>query len=375
MAGFDPYLIWLDIPPHERPANYYRLLGLRPLENDPQTISASAERVITHVSRFQQTEHADACNQLLSELTAARDCLLDPVRKRAYDSGFSDTFPSGSPTSSSGTSGGEQPLAGPSAPAGGQAGERPISSPPQAPAALPSGGTGERQIAQSPPVPPSHVSPSPSGHATPNQHGPNQSSSPQPAGGEQPIRSEPPSNAPGEAIPPGVPTSVQPNRGQFGNAQSGNVQSGTIQYGQPYGRVPPGNAPETAAGQSSPAARPQEYPLQAPAGHPTNENPPSGQHHPPAGPPPVPPPASESAASQPAWAQGQRTGEIGTVTPGESSSPQPQQGTAGSRGHRSRQIRRAQRNQSAYLLVGIAMAMIVFFFGAVLLLAIYMGAQ
>jgi hypothetical protein len=32
MAGFDPYHVWLGIPPHEQPPNHYRLLGIAPLD-------------------------------------------------------------------------------------------------------------------------------------------------------------------------------------------------------------------------------------------------------------------------------------------------------------------------------------------------------
>ena len=134
---FDPYLIWLDISPHERPVNYYRLFGLRPLEIDPHIIAAAAQRVISHVSQFQNSPNAVACQQLLSELNAARMCLLDPLRKRAYDAGF--TSPGGP--------------------------ERALNSPPVpgAPTATPAWMTntqatrapraGERQIASSPPLP------------------------------------------------------------------------------------------------------------------------------------------------------------------------------------------------------------------------------
>ena len=36
---FDPYHVWLGIPPEEQPPSHYRLLGLRPLEADGDVIS------------------------------------------------------------------------------------------------------------------------------------------------------------------------------------------------------------------------------------------------------------------------------------------------------------------------------------------------
>lgn len=303
MTGFDPYLIWLDIPPHERPATYYRLLGLRPLENDPQVISAAADRVIAHVSRFQQTEHAAACSQLLAELNVARTCLLDPGRKQAYDSGFATGGAAAS------TAPVERPLPRPAPIPGGDsqsgpAQERQISETPQVPGAT----GGERQIAQSPAVP-SHNLPSPGGSSVPTSVSPTlpnpTPTSPAPlptAGGEQPL---PSSVMPAPAAVPQTPTGAPPD---INLAQ------------QPTAQVP------------------------------------------------------SSAPQPPAWAGGQRTGEVQTVIAGQGApaGASPEQVNT-SRTRRGRQLRRQQQNQSAYMLVGIAMALVVFFFGAVLLLAIYLG--
>lgn len=84
-AGFDPYRKWLGIPPEEQPPNYYRLLGIPPFESDPDVIVNAADRQMGHVRRFQAGRYAEICQRILNELAAARVCLLDPVRKRAYD--------------------------------------------------------------------------------------------------------------------------------------------------------------------------------------------------------------------------------------------------------------------------------------------------
>ena len=46
---FDPYHVWLGIPPAEQPASYYRLLGLRPFEPTPNVIDNAYQRSITHL--------------------------------------------------------------------------------------------------------------------------------------------------------------------------------------------------------------------------------------------------------------------------------------------------------------------------------------
>lgn len=82
---FDPYRKWLGIPPEEQPPNYYRLLGIPPFELDPDVIVNAADRQMGHVRRFQAGRYAEICQKVLNELATARVCLLDPVRKRAYD--------------------------------------------------------------------------------------------------------------------------------------------------------------------------------------------------------------------------------------------------------------------------------------------------
>ncbi|MGQ9505988.1 MAG: hypothetical protein ACUVQG_14130 [Thermogutta sp.] len=84
-AGFDPYRKWLGIPREEQPPNYYQLLGIAPFEWDPDVIVNAADRQMGHVRRFQAGRYAEMCQRILNELAAARVCLLDPVRKRAYD--------------------------------------------------------------------------------------------------------------------------------------------------------------------------------------------------------------------------------------------------------------------------------------------------
>lgn len=85
MADFDPYRIWLGIPPKEQPPNHYRLLGVGLFESDPDAISNAADRQMVHVRTFQSGKHSKLSQRLLNELAAARVCMLDPQKKVDYD--------------------------------------------------------------------------------------------------------------------------------------------------------------------------------------------------------------------------------------------------------------------------------------------------
>jgi len=84
-AKFDPYHRWLGIPAEERPANRYRLLGLKLFEDDRDVIESAADRQMAHLRTFQMGKHAEASQKLLNEVAAARVCLLNPDKKAAYD--------------------------------------------------------------------------------------------------------------------------------------------------------------------------------------------------------------------------------------------------------------------------------------------------
>ena len=82
---FDPYYVWLGIPPEEQPANYYRLLGLRLFENNGDVIDNAADRQMAHLRTYQGGKNGALTQQLLNEVAAARICLLDPKKRAAYD--------------------------------------------------------------------------------------------------------------------------------------------------------------------------------------------------------------------------------------------------------------------------------------------------
>jgi hypothetical protein len=82
---FDPYRKWLGIPPEEQPPDHYRLLGIAPLESDPDVIENAADRQMAHVRRYQSGRYSEHSQRVLNELSTAKICLLDPARKADYD--------------------------------------------------------------------------------------------------------------------------------------------------------------------------------------------------------------------------------------------------------------------------------------------------
>lgn len=83
--SFDPYYIWLGIPPKDQPANHYRLLGLQDLEENADVIDAAANRQTTYLHEMAAGPNRKESQELLNEIAAARRCLLNPESKKAYD--------------------------------------------------------------------------------------------------------------------------------------------------------------------------------------------------------------------------------------------------------------------------------------------------
>ena len=82
---FDPYYKWLGIPPDEQPPNHYRLLGVRPFEDDQDVMESAANRQLTHVRSYLDGRHAEVAQKILNELARAWASLLNPKMKAAYD--------------------------------------------------------------------------------------------------------------------------------------------------------------------------------------------------------------------------------------------------------------------------------------------------
>ncbi len=50
--AFDPYHIWLAIPPEDQPADHYRLLGVKAFETNPDVLESAADQRMSHVPLF-----------------------------------------------------------------------------------------------------------------------------------------------------------------------------------------------------------------------------------------------------------------------------------------------------------------------------------
>ena len=83
--SFDPYHKWLGIPPEEQPPHHYRLLAIKPLEEDPDVIVAAADARMAFLRTLQTGKRSIFSERLLGEVARARATLLDPEKKEAYD--------------------------------------------------------------------------------------------------------------------------------------------------------------------------------------------------------------------------------------------------------------------------------------------------
>lgn len=91
-SPFDPYYLWLGIPPEEQPPDHYRLLGIGRFESDPEVIEQAAERQLHFLGQMLNTAHRDAALRLQQEIKAARAVLLDPHQKSLYDAQLRDVL-------------------------------------------------------------------------------------------------------------------------------------------------------------------------------------------------------------------------------------------------------------------------------------------
>ncbi len=82
---FDPYFSWLDIPPRDHSPDHYALLGLQPFEPNALAIREAAQQRADRVRQHRTGEHAEVCQRILQDLSAAAECLLDAGKKSDYD--------------------------------------------------------------------------------------------------------------------------------------------------------------------------------------------------------------------------------------------------------------------------------------------------
>ncbi len=84
-SAFDPYHLWLSIPPDEQPPHHYRLLGIELFEHDLDVIEIAANRQTAFLRTVQVGEHAEQCRKLIDAIENARICLLNAKKKSIYD--------------------------------------------------------------------------------------------------------------------------------------------------------------------------------------------------------------------------------------------------------------------------------------------------
>lgn len=82
---FDPYRKWLGIPEDQRPPTHYQMLGISPDEHDSDVIEAAVVRQSAYVRNFQAGQLGEHAARILTEIAAARHCLLDAGRRAQYD--------------------------------------------------------------------------------------------------------------------------------------------------------------------------------------------------------------------------------------------------------------------------------------------------
>ena len=85
MRAFDPYHLWLGIPPKDQPPNHYRLLAIELFESDGDVIDAAANRQMVYLKQMSSGAESELSQRLLNEIAAARLCLLNPKAREEYD--------------------------------------------------------------------------------------------------------------------------------------------------------------------------------------------------------------------------------------------------------------------------------------------------
>ncbi|MFN0017703.1 MAG: LamG-like jellyroll fold domain-containing protein [Pirellulaceae bacterium] len=82
---FDPYYTWLGIPKEDQPADHYRLIGIRPFEDNADVITNVMDQRMQYLRSMQVGKRSALTQRLLNEISTAGGCLLDKDRKKVYD--------------------------------------------------------------------------------------------------------------------------------------------------------------------------------------------------------------------------------------------------------------------------------------------------
>ena len=85
LPRFDAYHKWLGIAPHEQPPHHYRLLRIELFESNTEVIEHAYNKEVAGLDTQDGDKHAELIEQLKNEFHDARKCLLNRVKKAAYD--------------------------------------------------------------------------------------------------------------------------------------------------------------------------------------------------------------------------------------------------------------------------------------------------
>src|SRR5215813_12291693 len=87
---------WFGLPANGWPPDHYRLLGLKPGENDLEVIEGRIQDRLDEVRRY-QVMHPALATEAMNRLAQAFCCLTDRAQKRAYDENVLGLKPKSSP--------------------------------------------------------------------------------------------------------------------------------------------------------------------------------------------------------------------------------------------------------------------------------------
>jgi hypothetical protein len=82
--AFNPYYVWLGIPPEDH-ADYYRLLGIRRFESNHDVIHNAFNLRMTFLRTKQTGNYAQYSQQLQNEIITAQRVLLHDEQRTAYN--------------------------------------------------------------------------------------------------------------------------------------------------------------------------------------------------------------------------------------------------------------------------------------------------
>jgi hypothetical protein len=82
---FNPFREWLGREDGREPKSHYDLLGIAEDEIDGEVIARKADALTARIRRFRPGSHIAAWQRLLDAVAEAKECLLDPTRRAAYD--------------------------------------------------------------------------------------------------------------------------------------------------------------------------------------------------------------------------------------------------------------------------------------------------